>query len=85
MMATLDKASPKLCTKILRRLRSLWPLIKDSVIPPLTASAASDVQIIQLSATTTGLRSRSIASYPSQSASTIRSTAFVNAARVPAR
>jgi len=52
-------------------------------MPPFTASAPTEVQIIQLSTTATGERKRSKASYPSQSESRIRTKALVNAASVP--
>src|SRR5437773_6755867 len=71
--------------RMLRRLRSSRPRTSASVMPPFTASAATEVQIIQLSTTATGERKRSKAAYPSQSESRTRTKALVNAASVPAR
>ena len=60
MMAMLERASPKLWTRMLRKFRSPRPRTSARVMPPLTARAASEVQIIQLSTTSTGERKRSI-------------------------
>src|SRR6266446_656489 len=44
--------------RMLRRLRSLRPRTRARVIPPFTARAATEVQIIQLSTTFTGAGKR---------------------------
>jgi hypothetical protein len=57
-MPMLESASPALWIKTLRRFRSRRPRTSARVIPPLTASAASDIQNITPVFTGTGASSR---------------------------
>ena len=70
---------------MLRRFKSLRPRTSASVIPPFTASAASEVQIIHDSMTSTGARKRCTASHPSHNDNNTNITELVNAASTPAR